>query len=185
MLSHMFCHTLTHADTHFPQAHKHIYLLIQTNRGIRSFLSAERSDSWKGGAEAEGKSKLSINIASKPVGLRKLLAFRNSDGDMLHPCKLAGHSKIVPLVNNPKALNNEIISGSFEGRKLYFLLNGFPPTWIQCFPLFSWTSKQHLSTANSCSTFRNDFTNTTRFILVQQFCIRSDEIFMILIIAYL
>lgn len=50
----------------------------------------------------ERERTLSVSITSKAVWLRKLLAFWNSNGDILHLYKLARHSEIVPLINNLK-----------------------------------------------------------------------------------
>lgn len=82
---------------HLP-AHKHFFLTRQWRSELTSYFCVERNDCWG----AEGERKLSVSVTSKAVELRKLVAFKNSNGDILHFCKLARHSEIVPLINSLK-----------------------------------------------------------------------------------
>lgn len=101
--SHVVTHVpslcVSHVDTHNIFQLTNIFFLTRQWRSeLTSYFCVERNDCWG----AEGESKLSVSVTSKAVELRKLVAFKNSNGDILHFCKLARHSEIVPLINSLK-----------------------------------------------------------------------------------
>lgn len=98
-LSHMFHHSASLMLTHTTSSSSQTFFLTRQWRSeLTSYFCVERNDCWG----AEGESKLSVSVTSKAVELRKLVAFKNSNGDILHFCKLARHSEIVPLINSLK-----------------------------------------------------------------------------------
>lgn len=133
--SHMSHHILPHVDT-ASSSSQTLFFLIQQRHS--QFPVSLRWEEWLSRAS---ESKLSVSITS--------MAFRNSNADMLRHCKLAWHSKIVPLINN---LKHRMVkwTGSLEGHKLYLLLICLTPAPIKYFffPL-------HLqsNTVNSFTTF--------------------------------
>lgn len=94
LVTHVPSLSLTHVDTH------NISELSNTfyTTGAFTVSSLLRGATVSGQREREQ----AVSVTSKAAGLRNHLPFRNRNGDMLHFCKLARHSEIVPLINNLK-----------------------------------------------------------------------------------